>query len=390
MIRENRTYDQIFGDLPRGNGDPSLCLFGEDATPNAHALANEFVLLDNFYVNSEVSYDGHSYSTAAYATDFVEKVWPMNYAGRGGEYLSEGRGEMRNPYGNVTAPARGYLWDACARAGVSYRSYGEFGHRATDPGKHDEGSRSGQVIASVPGLEGHISPTYPTWDLDIPDGKRVDAWLEEFREFEANGNLPSLSIFHLPNDHTAGTKSGSPTPRAMIAENDVALGRLVEAVTKSRYWKDSVIFVLEDDAQDGPDHVDAHRSVAFVISPYTRRGALDSTLYTTASMLRTIELILGLPPMSQYDAAATPMYACFTAKPDGTPYTALPARVSLDEKNDPEAYGAAASAAMNFEVPDRAPEFELNEIVWKSVRGAESPMPPPVRSAFVRSGEDDD
>lgn len=386
VIRENRTYDQIFGDLPIGNGDASLCLFGEDATPNAHALAREFVLLDNFYVNSEVSYDGHAYSTAAYAADFIEKVWPMNYAGRGGKYLSEGEGAMRNPYGNVTAPERGYLWDACARAGVSYRSYGEFGHR-----ERGEASQEGPVVASVPGLEGHMSPTYPSWNLSIPDGKRIDAWLEEFRGFEARGDLPRLSIFHLPNDHTAGTLAGSHTPRAMIAENDVALGRLVEAISHSRYWKDSVIFVLEDDAQDGPDHVDAHRSVAFVISPYTRRGSLDSTLYTTASMVRTIELILGLPPMSQYDAAATPMSAAFAGRPDLKPYTALPARVSVDETNDPAAYGSAASAAMNFEEPDRAPESELNEIVWKSVRGAGSPMPPPVRSAFVRSaGADDD
>jgi len=386
VIRENRTYDQIFGDMPVGNGDPTLCLFGEDSTPNAHALAREFVLLDNFYVNAEVSYDGHAYSTAAYATDFVEKVWPMNYAGRGGKYLSEGRGEMRNAYGNVTAPARGYLWDACARAGVTFRSYGEFGHR----GEGEDDSGEGTVLASVPGLEGHMSPLYPSWNLSIPDAKRIDAWLEEFRQFEADGNLPRLSIFHLPNDHTSGTKAGAPTPRAMIAENDVALGRLVEAISRSRYWKDSVIFVLEDDAQDGPDHVDAHRSVAFAISPYTRRGALDSTLYTTASMLRTIELILGLAPMSQYDAAATPMYGAFAGKPDLTPYTARPARVPLDEVNDPEAYGSDASAAMNFDEPDRAPELELNEIVWKSVRGAGSPMPPPVRSRFVQPPEGDD
>ena len=382
VIRENRTYDQIFGDMPIGNGDPSLCLFGEDSTPNAHALAREFVLLDNFYVNAEVSYDGHAYSTAAYATDFVEKVWPMNYAGRGGKYLSEGRGEMRNAYGNVTAPARGYLWDACARGGVTFRSYGEFSHRGE---KEDEDSEQGPVVASVPGLEGHVSPKYPPWNLSIPDGKRIDAWLEEFRQFEVNGKLPQLSIFHLPNDHTSGTKAGAPTPRAMIAENDVALGRLVEAISKSRYWKESVIFVLEDDAQDGPDHVDAHRSVAFVISPYTRRGALDSTLYTTASMLRTIELILGLPPMSQYDASATPMHAAFAARPDLTPYAARPARVPLDEKNDPAAYGSEASAAMNFDEPDRTPELELNEIVWKSVRGPGSPMPPPVRSCFVQA-----
>jgi YVTN family beta-propeller protein len=386
VIRENRTYDQILGDLPKGNGDASLCLFGEDATPNAHALAREFVQLDNFYVNAEVSADGHSYSTAAYATDVIEKTWPMNYAGRGGKYLTDSGGEMRNAYGNVSAPASGYLWDAAARAGVSFRSYGEFGHRA----KGGEDSVTGPVVASVPGLEGHISPTYPSWNLSIPDAKRIDAWLEEFREYEENGKLPRLSIFHLPNDHTAGTRARMPTPRAMIAENDAALGRLVEAVSKSRYWKDSVIFVLEDDAQDGPDHVDAHRSVALVISPYTRRRLLDSTLYTTASTLRTIELILGLPPMSQYDAVATPMRAVFSAKPNLAPYAALPARIALEERNDPEAWGAEASAAMNLDEPDRAPDRELNEIVWKSVRGAGSPMPPPVRSALVRTADEDD
>jgi YVTN family beta-propeller protein len=387
VIRENRTYDQILGDLPTGNGDASLCLFGEQTTPNAHALAREFVQLDNFYVNAEVSANGHSYSTAAYATDVIEKTWPMNYAHRGAAYLTDSGGPMRNAYGNVSAPAKGYLWDAAARAGVSYRSYGEFGHR---PGKDDPDSGTGPVIAAVPGLEGHISPTYPSWNLSIPDAKRIDAWLEEFREFEANGKLPQLSIFHLPNDHTAGTRALMPTPRAMIAENDAALGRLVETISKSRYWKDSVIFVLEDDAQDGPDHVDAHRSVALVISPYTRRGALDSTLYTTASTLRTIELILGLPPMSQYDAAATPLRGAFMAKPDLRPYAARPARIALDERNDPEAWGAEASAAMNLDEPDRAPDRALNEIVWKSVRGAGSPMPPPVRSALIQGGGDAD
>jgi DNA-binding beta-propeller fold protein YncE len=391
VIRENRTYDQILGDLEKGNGDPTLCLFGEDVTPNAHALAREFVLLDNFYVDAEVSYDGHSYSTAAYATDFTEKMWPMSYGRRGGQYLSEGGGAMRNPYGNITAPSGGYIWDACNRAGVSVRSYGEFAGRGEDD-EHEVGE--GVVRAMVPGLEGKVHPTYPPYDLSIPDQRRVDVWLEEFREFERNGELPRLSIIRLGNDHTSGTRAGFPTPRAMIADNDLALGRLVEAITKSRYWKESAIFVLEDDAQNGPDHVDAHRSVALVVSPYTKRGAVDSTLYTTSGMLRTMELILGLPPMSQYDAAATPMYGAFQAKPLLTGYTHRPPRVPLDEMNEPSAWGAAASAAMNLEEADLAPELELNEILWKSVRGADSPMPPPKRAAFVRpvreADEDED
>jgi YVTN family beta-propeller protein len=392
VIRENRTYDQIFGAMERGNGDPTLTLFGEEVTPNAHALAREFVLFDNFYVDAEVSYDGHSFSTGAYATDFTEKVWPMNYGRRGGKYLSEGGGENRNAYGNITAPAQGYIWDACRRAGVSVRSYGEFAVRYAEARTHDTGRDTGQgdVRASVPGLEGLVHPSYPPWDMSIPDNRRVDVWLEEFQRFEREGSLPRLSILRLGNDHTAGTRPGYPTPRAMVAENDLALGRMVEAVTKSRFWKESAIFVIEDDAQNGPDHVDAHRSVLLAISPYARRGALDSTLYTTSGVLRTIELILGLPPMSQYDAAATPMYGAFQPKAVLTPYTRREARVPLDETNPPNAPGAAASLAMNMEEADQAPDLELNEIIWKAVRGASSEMPPPVRAAFVRPLEDED
>jgi hypothetical protein len=245
----------------------------------------------------------------------------------------------------------------------------------------------------VPGLSGFVCPDYPPYDLSIPDGKRVDVWLREFRDFEANGKLPRLSILRLPNDHTAGTRPGSPTPRAMIAENDAALGRILDAISKSHYWKESAIFVLEDDAQNGPDHVDAHRSVALVASPWTKRGVVDSTLYTTSGVLRTIELILGLPPMSQYDAAATPMHRAFANAPDLRPYTALPARIPLDEKNDPAAYGAAASMQMDMSEADRVPDQEMNEILWRSVRGADAPVPPAVRAGFVRpipDGDDDD
>lgn len=387
VIRENRTYDQILGDLEKGNGDASLCLFGEDVTPNAHALAREFVLLDNFYVDAEVSYDGHAFSTGAYATDFVEKVWPMNYGQRGGRYLSEGGGAMRNPYGNVTAPQNGYIWDACVRKGVSVRSYGEFAGRG-EQDEHEVGE--GKVKAMVPGLEGRVHPSYPPYDLRIPDNRRVDVWLEEFRAFEKDGGLPQLSIVRLGNDHTMGTRPGFPTPRAMIAENDLALGRFVEAITRSRFWKESAIFVVEDDAQNGPDHVDSHRSVALVISPYTRRGAVDSTLYTTSGVLRTMELILGLPPMSQYDAAATPMYNAFQNEPVLTGYAKRDARVPFDERNTADSWGAAASVAMNLEEADMAPEGRLNEILWKAVRGADSPMPPPVRAAFVRPVKEDD
>ena len=383
IIRENRTYDQILGDLEKGNGDPTLTLFGDNVTPNAHALAREFVTLDNFYVDAEVSYDGHAFSTGAYASDIVEKFWPLNYAGRGAAYLSEGGGQMRNAYGNVAAPMNGYIWDAVLRAGKTVRSYGEFATRGFTPDQ-DRDSGVGIVKATVPGLEGRVHPQYPPYDLRTPDNTRVDIWFEEFKRFEANGQLPNLSILRLGNDHTSGTRAGYPTPTAMIAENDQALGRVVEAISKSVYWKDSAIFVLEDDAQNGPDHVDAHRSPAFVVSPFVRRGTVDSTLYTTSAMLRTIELILGLPPMSQYDAAATPMYNAFGPTPTLTPFAKRDARVSLTEMNRSGAPGQAASTAMNFVEADMTPETELNQILWWSVRGAQSTMPPSRHAAFFR------
>jgi hypothetical protein len=296
-------------------------------------------------------------------------------------YLSEGAWIQRTPYGNFSAPPQGYLWDFAKRAGVTVRSYGEFA-------QWDR--KFGPVTASAPGLEGLVHPSYPPYDLSIPDQKRADVWLEEFRQFETNGQLPRLSIIRLGNDHTSGTRPGMPTPRAMVADNDLALGRIIAAISSSRYWKESAIFVLEDDAQNGPDHVDAHRSVAFAISPFSRRSGTDSTLYTTSGMLRTMELILGLPPMSQYDAAATPMYAAFQPTPDLRPFTHRPARVALDELNDWSSPGAQASLAMNLEEADLAPELELNEIIWKAVRGAHSQMPPPVRAGFIRIIEDED
>ncbi|MEO6213810.1 MAG: bifunctional YncE family protein/alkaline phosphatase family protein [Vicinamibacterales bacterium] len=381
IIRENRTYDQVLGDIPEGNGDPTLTLFGENVTPNAHALVKQFVLLDNFYVDAEVSYDGHAFSTGAYATDVVEKIWPTNYGQRGGIYLSEGRGPQRNPYGNLSAPPQGYIWDMANRAGVSVRSYGEFVYRD---------AKTGRNMTGVPGLQGRFHPAYPPYDLDIADNVRVDVWLREFQEFERTGELPRLNILRLGNDHTSGTRPGSWTPRAMVAENDLALGRVVEAVSRSRFWSTSAIFVLEDDAQNGPDHVDAHRAPALVISPFVKRGTVDSTLYTTSGMLRTIELILGLEPMSQYDAAATPMYNAFQKEAVTTTYRGLPARVPVDQRNASTAWGAEASMRMNLREADLAPELELNEIIWRSIRGANSPMPPPRRAAFIVVREEED
>jgi YVTN family beta-propeller protein len=369
IIKENRTYDQVFGDLPQGNGDSSLCLFPEHVTPNLHALVREFVLLDNLFADAEVSADGHNWSMGAYATDYTEKTWPTSYGGRGGEYEYEGGYP-------IVFPAAGYLWDNCHRHGVSYRSYGEFAQNAETPGDSARGL--------TPALEGHVAPFYRGWDLQFSDILRVGLWQKEFDEYERNGLLPQFQIIKLPNDHTEGTRKGSLSPRAYVAQNDLAVGMVIERISHSRYWKESAIFIIEDDAQNGPDHVDAHRTEALVISPYTKRGFVDSDLYSTSSMVRTMELILGMPALSQYDAASTPMYNSFTQKPTLTPFTHRSANIDLEERNPSGAFGQERSEEMDFTLEDRIPDVELNEIVWKSVRGRNSDMPAPVRSAFVR------
>jgi DNA-binding beta-propeller fold protein YncE len=379
VIRENRTYDQILGDLSEGNGDPKLAIFGKEITPNAHALAQNFVVFDNFYVDADVSFDGHAFSTAAYATDVVQKLWQTLYANRGGMYLGEGGGFLRNAFGNLSTAENGYIWDFATRAGLSVRSYGEFVDNQAKTSAGDV-----LAVASVPGLRGLVAPTFAGFDLDISDSKRMDNWQSEFSDYVKNGNLPRLSVVHLPNDHTKGTTPGSLTPRAMIADNDLALGRLVEAVSNSVYWKDTVIFVVEDDAQSGPDHVDSHRSVLLVASAFTKRSFVDHSFYTTSGVLRTMELILGLEPMSQYDAAATPLYNAFVGTPNLAPYSRIVPRVPLEEKNLASAFGALESLAMNFDDEDRTPEVLLNEILWRSMKGPDSPMPPPRRSAFIK------
>jgi DNA-binding beta-propeller fold protein YncE len=378
VIRENRTYDSVFGDLSQGNGRPSFTLFGRDVTPNAHAIAENFVLMDNFYVDADVSYDGHDFSMAGYATDFVQKIWQTYYGHRGALYIGEGGWFMRNAFGNISAPAQGYLWDYAQRAQVSVRSYGEF---AMNVPKTTLAPAT--VAANVPGLAGNTSPTFAAFDLSITDQSRMDAWEQEFAGYVQSGKLPRLSIIRLGNDHTNGAVPGTPTPRAMVADNDIALGRLVADISNSVYWKDSAIFVLEDDAQSGADHVDSHRSVALVASPFAKRGFVDHTFYTTTGMLRTIELVLGLPPMSLYDGAAAPMYAAFQATPNLAGFQRQIPSVDTNEKNLPSAFGAEASLRMNFTDADLTPEVELNDIIWRSVKGARSPMPPPRRSAFA-------
>jgi len=370
IVKENRTYDQVFGDIPEGNGEPALCLFPEEVTPNHHALAREFVLLDNFYVDAEVSADGHEWSMGAYASDFVEKTWPLSYRGnRRVPYPAEGALE-------IARPANGYIWDRAAAKGLSYRSYGEFIKNGATP---DDPSTT-----TVPNLVGHFDPKFRGYDLNYPDVRRADRFLEELAGFERSGDLPQLIVLRLPNDHTAGTRPGGLTVTAMVADNDLALGRVVEGLSKSKFWPNMAIFVVEDDAQNGSDHVDAHRTVALAIGPHIKKHAVDSTMYSTSSMLRTMELILGLEPMTQFDAAARPMAAAFAPTPDLAPYAHRPARVPLDARNDRNAFGAEASLKLDLdEAEDRADDLVFNEIIWKAVKGPRSPMPPPVRSAFV-------
>ncbi len=373
IIRENRTYDQVFGDMPQGNGDSSLCLFGEAVTPNAHKIARQFALLDNFYVNAEVSADGHNWSVGGYATDFVEKSWPTQYGGRGGEYVFEGT----EPTG---WPAAGFLWSAALRKGVSVRSYGEFITASDTIGQPG--------TPRDPKLAGHFDPLYRGWDLEYSDVDRYKEWEREYSAYEKNGDLPQLCVMHLPNDHTAGAKKGALTPSAYVAQNDYALGLIVQRIARSPYWKETAIFVVEDDAQNGPDHIDAHRSTGLVISPYTEGHGVDHTLYTTASMLRTIELILGIPPMSQYDASATPMHRLFAKSPAPGGYAAEEPRVSLEARNTRGTMGEELMKGIDLRREDAAPDRLFSEIIWRAVKG--TPMPAPRYTIFSRAAAEED
>ena len=367
IIKENRTYDQEFGDIPNANGDPKLVLFGEKVTPNQHALAKEYVVLDNLYCDGEVSVDGHSWSNSAYATDFNEKQWPPEYGGH-----SEAAYTV-----HAMVPSAGHLWDLARRKGLTYRSYGENAARAS----------TGTTMEAAPGAEGlvgHVSKDYGL-GLTVRDTDRVAVFLRDFREFEANYDspdpekrLPNYIVMSMPEDHTRGTTPGANTPQAMVANNDYAIGQLVDAVSHSRYWPNTAIFIIEDDAQDGADHVDGRRTAGLVVSPYVKRGIVDSTLYTTSSMVRSMELLLGLPPMSQYDAAAMPMYGSFGTQPVVTPFNVIKPLIDVDAKNTKDSYGANDSSRMNLKEVDRAPMYALNEIIWKSIKGKDSVMPPPV------------
>ncbi|HEX7903318.1 MAG TPA: alkaline phosphatase family protein, partial [Chitinophagaceae bacterium] len=375
VIKENRTYDQVFGDIAKGNGDTSLCIFPEKITPNQHALANEFVLLDNFYVDAEVSADGHNWSMAAYATDFVEKIWPTQYGKRGETEFVGAR--------KIAHPKDGYIWDYCNRAGISYRTYGEFvsGAKKTTPNE-----------AYLTSLAGHFCPDFIPFDQDIRDFERFEAWKRDFDSLLTINQVPQFNTLRMGEDHTSGQKLGAFTPIAAVASNDLAVGLLIEHISKSPIWKESAIFILEDDAQNGPDHVDAHRSTALVISPYTKRREVVSTMYSTSGMLRTMELILGLPPMSQYDAAALPMYDCFMTVPDTSSFTHLAPGTDIFKKNMVGNKSSEKSKKFNLRKEDSVPDDLLNEVIWKSVKGENAKVPAPRRSAFVklREGDKDD
>lgn len=367
VIKENRTYDQVLGDIKKGNGDPKLCLFPEKVTPNIHALAEEYVLLDNFYVDAEVSADGHNWSMGAYANDYVEKTWPTQYGKRGGAGDYGGRRK-------ITHPRDGFIWDYCKRAGVSYRSYGEF----TDG-----------ITTVVPVLEDHFCKGFPSFDFEIKDTTRFRLWKKDFEDLLAKNEVPHFNTIKFPNNHTSGQAKGKISPRAAVADNDLAVGLFIEHLSHSKIWKESAVFILEDDAQNGPDHVDAHRSPALVISPYTKRNQVISTMYSTSGFLRTMELILGLPPMSQYDAAARPLYDCFTSDADFTPYIHKKANIDLNHRNTADNQSAKISASFDFSKEDEAPDLALNQVIWKSVFGEDAEMPAPRRSAFLMIKKED-
>jgi len=383
IIKENRAYDQVLGDLKGGNGDPSLTMFGAEVTPNHHALAEEFVLLDNLYCNGMLSAEGHQWTDEGYATDYIEK----NMGGFNRSYPSDGTDPI------AYSPA-GFIWDAALRHGLTFRIYSEFlkGQLGMEPHKswqelyeaYKRNNHSTRFLQKTEmlSLMPYVDWGYPAFDLGVPDVYRGQELANEIRRFEQNGDLPNLMVVQLGNDHTSATQEGAPTPRAAVADNDLALGQIVEALSKSKFWKDTAIFVVEDDPQDGVDHVDGHRTVGFVVSAYTRRRYHDTTFYNQNSILRTIELILGIDPLTQFDLAANPMLALFQPNPDLTPYAAKQNQIPLDEFNPKrsELHGAALrdaelSARMDFSVADDADDGVLNLILWHATKGYETPYP---------------
>jgi YVTN family beta-propeller protein len=393
LIKENRTYDQVLGDLAEGNGEPSLCVFGEHVTPNQHKMVRDFVLLDNTYCSGILSADGHQWATTSFATDYMEK----SFAGFPRSYPD---GMEDSDVDALAYSPAGFIWDNALARGKSVRDYGEFGiTRKSWKDKSRKGSPTwldhyhevvqgtdNIVMYSDPGVES-LRPVLATntigWDMDVPDVFRAAQFIKELKAFEKRGSFPEFVIICLPDDHTSGTSAGSPTPAAQVADNDLAFGQIVEALSHSPFWKDTCIFAIEDDPQAGWDHVSGYRTTAYVISPYTKRGKVVSTQYNQTSLLRTMELILGLPPMNQLDATATPMFDCFTEVPDFTPFVALTNNVPLDEMNpEPKKISdpllrkqAYASAHLPLRKPDQCPEDQLNRIIWHAMKGSAAPYP---------------
>ncbi|HZH39945.1 MAG TPA: bifunctional YncE family protein/alkaline phosphatase family protein [Gemmatimonadales bacterium] len=370
VIRENRTYDQVLGDIKRGNGDPKLAIFNDSVTPNAHALTRRFVLFDNFYVDGEVSADGHEWTDRAFAGEYNEKTWPAIYSNRRDWDVDDGS-DLANPHG-------AYLWDAARRAGLWTVNFGEAVHVDSEGGRH---------VSTMPGLQGITVPEFPGFELGIRDTTRARLFADSVNAWDQRDTFPALVILYLPRDHTEGKRALHPSPRAMVADNDLALGQVVERLSRSKAWKSMAFFALEDDAQDGPDHVDAHRSVLIMASPFARHGIVDSTMYSTSSVVRTIGIFLGLPPLSQYDAGATPLTHAFETRPDLTPFRAVAARWPFDELNAKQSMSRLTD--QDFAGPDLADETVLNQEIWQSVRGRE-PVPAPRRTYLAGHTGDGD
>jgi DNA-binding beta-propeller fold protein YncE len=448
VIKENRTYDQILGDLKVGDGDPSLTMYGADITPNEHKLALQFGVLDNFYDSGEVSGDGHLWSTAAITSDYNEKTWQIAYRGKERTYDFQGTVADEYPLDHnqpdIDDPGTGYLWDNLARNGLSYRDYGEYVNavwcnktrKAASPKQGTPSAQEGAcprtelhqgdplppnvgdphagpspfpwtvplfngVKPTKAVLRNHFDPLYPDFNTDYPDQLRADEFLNEFAAFararEENESpefqLPAFVLLYLPDDHTGGTRPERPRPAASVADNDLALGRVVDAVSHSPYWDDTAIFVLEDDAQDGGDHVDAHRSIAFVISKYSPGTAaepyLEHRFYTTVNIIHTLEMLLGLPPMNQNDAYAPAMGPMFSGAGDQPAFKADYRNLKnglIYETNKRDARGASASTRMDFSRPDAAGAAKLNEVLWHDQKG-DAPVPTPKHSVFPAGGD---
>ena len=371
IIKENRTYDQVLGDMSQGNGDKSLNLFGEEITPNLHQLARDYILYDNFYENADVSADGHNWASAAIAPDYVTKIWPSEYGHRSKLYNFEG-GEPAN------TPPAGYIWDNALQAGITIRDYGQW--TTNIPLKEVTGTKQIGAVKD-PALIPYVDMNYRGFDLEYSDVDRTKEFVREWKDFDAVGKVPQMSIVRMGNDHTQGTSAGKLTPLAYNADNDYAVGMLVDAVSHSKAWESTAIFIIEDDAQNGPDHVDSHRAPVWVISPFTHRGMVDSTMYNQTSVLRTMELILGMRPMTHFDAGARPMFGSFSQSPDARPYSVISPKISLTDRNPGKGAGAAESARMDFSDADKADDDELNDVLWRAIKHTDPPSP--TRSAFT-------